>query len=63
MSRVWLDEDERNNAILRDDHRRNLKIVMSTHPTDLITHPIRTIKFIKHHSPDPRTGHATQHPH
>lgn len=44
MGRI-LDPIER--KILDDEERRNLRIVITTHPTDLITRPRRTAKFIR----------------
>jgi len=48
LSRVWTDTERK---IMDDDMKRNLRIVLTTHPTDLLTHPRRTTKFIKTNRP------------
>lgn len=52
MARVWRDETEL--KILDDDHKRNIRIVLTTHPTDFITHPKRTARFIRTNRRHPR---------
>ena len=57
MSRVWLDEDERNLKLLNDDHRRNIRIIFDQQQVMwALTHPRTTLNWIKSHSPNPPTG-------
>lgn len=54
MSRIWLDDDDRNLRLLNDEHRRNIRIVFESESRLwALTHPLTTIRFIKTHNPHP----------